>query len=247
MLRGNAVIAGSKFIFDHVKKNYNSFKQLFIVPRGIDIGYFDPKNLNIEATNKVRNRWNIPVNNFLILLPGRLTSWKGQMFFLKTLLFLKQENLLQNINAVILGHDQGRLEYKEILLKFINENNLANHVKIISNESFMPSAYSACDLVLSASVEPEAFGRVAVEAQAMEKPILASNIGASVETVLDNQTGWLFESGNEKDLANFIVNISKKDKSYLKEFGSKGRKNVISNYTVDQMCSKTLEIYKSLV
>jgi glycosyltransferase involved in cell wall biosynthesis len=101
--------------------------------------------------------------------------------------------------------------------------------------------------VLSASVEPEAFGRVAVEAQAMEKPILASNIGGSVETVLDNQTGWLFESGNEKDLANFIVNISKKDKSYLKEFGSKGRKNVISNYTVDQMCSKTLEIYKSLV
>jgi glycosyltransferase involved in cell wall biosynthesis len=247
MLRGNAVIAGSKFIFNHVKKNYNSFKQLFIVPRGIDIGYFDPKNLNIEATNKVRNRWNIPVNNFLILLPGRLTSWKGQMFFLKTLLFLKQENLLQNINAVILGHDQGRLEYKESLLKFIDENNLANHVKIISNESFMPSAYSACDLVLSASVEPEAFGRVAVEAQAMEKPILASNIGASVETVLDNQTGWLFESGNEKDLANFIVNISKKDKSYLKEFGSKGRKNVISNYTVDQMCSKTLEIYKSLV
>jgi glycosyltransferase involved in cell wall biosynthesis len=247
ILRGNAVIAGSKFILDHVKKNYNSFNQLFIVPRGIDIVYFDPKNLNIEQSDKVRNRWNVPVNNFLILLPGRLTYWKGQMFFLKTLLALKQENLLQNINAVILGHDQGRLKYKESLLKFINENNLGNHVKIISNESFMPSAYNACDLVLSASVEPEAFGRVAVEAQAMEKPILASNIGGSVETVLDNQTGWLFESGNEKDLANFIVNISKKDKSYLKEFGSKGRKNVISNYTVDQMCSKTLEIYKSLV
>ncbi len=247
MLRGNAVIAGSKFIFDHIQKNYNSCKQLFVVPRGIDISYFDPKNSNIEESDKVRNRWNVSVNNFLILLPGRLTTWKGQTFFLKTLLLLKEENLLQNINAVILGDDQGRIQYKGSLLKFINEHNLESHVKIISNESFMPSAYNACDLVLSASVEPEAFGRVAVEAQAMEKPILASNIGGSVETVADGQTGWLFKSNNEKDLANFIVNISKKDKSSLKEFGSKGRKNVSGNYTVDQMCSKTLEIYKSLV
>ena len=247
MLRGNAVIAGSKFIFDHIKKNYNNFKQLFVVPRGIDIIYFDPKNTNIEESNKVRNRWNVSVNNFLILLPGRLTSWKGQMFFLRAFLLLKKENLLKNISAVILGDEQGRIQYKESLLKFINENNLENHVKIISNESFMPSAYNACDLVLSASVEPEAFGRVAVEAQAMEKPILASNIGGSIETVIDGETGWLFESNSEKNLANFIVNISKKDKSSLKEFGLKGRKNVSDNYTVEQMCSKTLEIYKSLV
>jgi glycosyltransferase involved in cell wall biosynthesis len=119
MLRGNAVIAGSKFIFDHIKKNYNSFKELFVVPRGIDITYFDPKNPNIEESNKVRNRWNVSVKNFLILLPGRLTSWKGQMFFLKTFLLLKEENLLQNINAVILGDEQGRIQYKESLLKFI--------------------------------------------------------------------------------------------------------------------------------
>jgi glycosyltransferase involved in cell wall biosynthesis len=169
------------------------------------------------------------------------------MFFLKTFLLLKEENLLQNIDAVILGDEQGRIQYKESLLKFINDNNLEKNIKIISNESFMPSAYNACDLVLSASVEPEAFGRVAVEAQAMEKPILASNIGGSIETIIDGQTGWLFESNNEKNLANFIVNISKKDKSALKEFGLKGRKNVSDNYTVEQMCSKTLEIYKSLV
>jgi glycosyltransferase involved in cell wall biosynthesis len=247
MLRGNAVIAGSKFIFDHIKKNYNYSKQLFIVSRGIDVNYFDPKNLKIEESSKVRNRWNISMNVFLILLPGRLTFWKGQMFFLRTLLLLKQENLLKNISAVIIGDDQGRVKYKESLLNFIKKNNLENNVKIISNEPFMPSAYNACDLVLSASVESEAFGRVAVEAQAMAKPIIASNIGGSIETVIDGQTGWLFESNNEKNLANLIINISKKDKNSLKEFGAKGRKNVISNYTVDQMCSKTLEIYKSLV
>ncbi len=131
--------------------------------------------------------------------------------------------------------------------KFIREHRLEENVKIVSHESFMPSAYNACNLVLSASIEPEAFGRVAVEAQAMEKPILASNIGGSNETIIDGQTGWLFKSDDEKDLAKMIIEISKKDKSFLKDLGAKGRANVINNYTVDQMCSKTLEIYKSLV
>jgi glycosyltransferase involved in cell wall biosynthesis len=247
MLRGNSVIAGSRFIFEHIKNNYNYSKEIFLIPRGIDINYFNPKNSNIEELNSVRTRWGISSNNFLILLPGRLTFWKGQFLFLNTLLFLKQENLLNNISAIILGDDQGRTEYREYLLDFIREHRLEENVKIVSHESFMPSAYNACNLVLSASIEPEAFGRVAVEAQAMEKPILASNIGGSNETIIDGQTGWLFKSDDEKDLAKMIIEISKKDKSFLKDLGAKGRANVINNYTVDQMCSKTLEIYKSLV
>ena len=247
MLRGNSVIAGSKFIFDHIRNNYNYSKEIFLIPRGINIDYFNSKNSNIEGLNSVRNRWGISSNNFLILLPGRLTFWKGQFFFLNTLLFLKQEKLLNNIKAIIIGDDQGRTEYKEYLLNFIRHHQLDNDVKIISHEISMPSAYNACDLVLSASLEPEAFGRVAVEAQAMEKPILASNIGGSNETIIDGQTGWLFKSDDEKDLAKMIIEISKKDKSFLKNLGEKGRVNVINNYTVEQMCSKTLEIYKSLV
>ena len=247
MLRGNSVIAGSRFIYEHIKNNYNYSKAIFLIPRGIDINYFNPKNSNIEEFNSVRTRWGIPSNDFLILLPGRLTFWKGQFLFLNTLLFLKQENLLNNISAIILGDDQGRTEYREYLLDFIREHRLEANVKIVSHESFMPSAYNACNLVLSASIEPEAFGRVAVEAQAMEKPILASNIGGSNETIIDGQTGWLFKSDDEKDLARMIIEVSKKDKSFLKDLGAKGRANVINNYTVDQMCSKTLEIYKSLV
>ncbi|MFN5132740.1 MAG: glycosyltransferase, partial [Candidatus Fonsibacter sp.] len=155
--------------------------------------------------------------------------------------------MLNNIKAIIIGDDQGRTEYKEYLLNFIRHHQLDNDVKIISHEVSMPSAYNACDLVLSASIEPEAFGRVAVEAQAMEKPILASNIGGSNETIIDGQTGFLFKSDDEKDLAKMIIEISKKDKNFLKNLGEKGRVNVINNYTVEQMCSKTLEIYKSLV
>lgn len=247
MLRGNSVIAGSKFIFNHIKNNYHYSKEIFFIPRGIDIDYFNTKNSNIEELNKVRTRWGISSNHFLILLPGRLTFWKGQFLFLNTLLFLKQENLLNNISGIILGDDQGRTEYREYLLNFITQHQLEDNVKIISHEPFMPSAYNACDLVLSASIEPEAFGRVAIEAQAMEKPILASNIGGSNETIIDGQTGWLFKSDDEKDLAKMIIEVSKKDKSFLKDLGEKGRANVINNYTVEQMCSKTLEIYKSLV
>jgi len=247
MLRGNIVIAGSKFIFDHIKNNYNHTKTVSFIPRGIDTNYFSPKNPKIEQLNSVRSRWGIENNNFVILLPGRLTFWKGQFFFLNTLLLLKQEKLLNNIKAIIIGDDQGRTEYREYLLNFIRHHQLENHVKIISHEISMPSAYNACDLVLSASIEPEAFGRVAVEAQAMEKPILASNIGGSNETIIDGQTGWLFKSDDEKDLAKMIIEISKKDKIFLKNLGEKGRANVINNYTLEQMCSKTLEIYKSLV
>ena len=247
MLKGNFVIAGSRFILEHIKNNYNYSKKIFLIPRGIDVNYFNPKNSNIEELNSVRTRWGISSNNFLILLPGRLTFWKGQFLFLNTLLLLKQENLLNNISAIILGDDQGRTEYRKYLLDFIRQHRLEENVRIISHESFMPSAYNACNLVLSASIEPEAFGRVAVEAQAMEKPILASNIGGSNETIIDGQTGWLFKSDDEKDLAKMIIEISKKDKSFLKNLGVKGRANVINNYMVDQMCSKTLEIYKSLV
>jgi glycosyltransferase involved in cell wall biosynthesis len=247
MLRGDVVIAGSKFIFDHIKINYNYKKTISFIPRGIDTNYFSPKNPKVEQSNIVRSRWDVLNSDFIILLPGRLTFWKGQFFFLNTLLFLKQEKLLNNIKAIIIGDDQGRTEYKEYLLNFIRHHQLDNDVKIISHEISMPSAYNACDLVLSASIEPEAFGRVAVEAQAMEKPILASNIGGSNETIIDGQTGFLFKSDDEKDLAKMIIEISKKDKNFLKNLGEKGRVNVINNYTVEQMCSKTLEIYKSLV
>ncbi len=111
----------------------------------------------------------------------------------------------------------------------------------------MALAYAFANLVVSASIEPEAFGRVSIEAQAMEKPILASAIGGSIETVIDKKTGWLFKSNSIEDLADNIYNISKMEESALKMVGAEGRRNVSENYTKDKMCLKTLEIYDSLV
>ncbi|MBM5786724.1 MAG: glycosyltransferase family 4 protein [Candidatus Fonsibacter sp.] len=246
MLKGDGVIAGSKFISDHIKSNYSVKIPIYIIERGIDVHFFNKNNINIESKENIRERWGLN-NNFLILLPGRLTNWKGQMFFLKTLVKMKNENLLNNINSVILGDNQGREEYKNNLTKIINENFLQNNVKLINHESHMPSAYLASDLVLSASIEPEAFGRVVVEGMAMEKPVLASNIGGSVDTVQNKVTGFLFQSENEQSLIESLLMIKKLDKSELDRICKNARERVIEKFNVTEMCSKTLEIYKSLV
>jgi len=246
MLRGDCIIAGSKFISDHIKSNYSVMAPIYIIERGIDVHFFNKNNINIESKENIRERWGVN-NNFLILLPGRLTNWKGQIFFLKTLIKMKNENLLPSINAVILGDDQGRKEYKNNLIKIINENFLQNNVKLISHENHMPSAYLASDLVLSASIEPEAFGRVVVEGMAMEKPVLASNIGGSIDTVQNGVTGFLFKSENEQSLIESLLMIKKLDKSVLDRICKNARERVIEKFNVTEMCSKTLEIYKSLV
>ena len=125
--------------------------------------------------------------------------------------------------------------------------NLNNFVKIAHSINKIPVAYSISNLVISSSIEPEAFGRVSVEAQSMEKPILASNIGGSTETIIPEKTGWLFKSESPSELANSIEMIKKMDKKILDSVGRQGRKNVLDNYSKDTMCSKTLEIYESLV
>ncbi len=246
MLRGDCVIAGSKFISDHIKSNYSVKIPIYIIERGIDVHFFNKNNINIESKENIRERWGVN-NDFLILLPGRLTNWKGQMFFLKTLVKMKNDNLLNNINSVILGDDQGREEYKNNLTKIINENFLQNNVKLINHESHMPSAYLASDLVLSASIEPEAFGRVVVEGMAMEKPVLASNIGGSIDTVQNKVTGFLFQSENEQSLIESLLMIKELDKSELDRICKYARERVVEKFNVTEMCSKTLEIYKSLV
>ena len=111
----------------------------------------------------------------------------------------------------------------------------------------MPVAYKISDLIVSASIEPEAFGRVAVEAQSMEKPILASDIGGSNETVQNNKTGFLFEAGNSASLSKKILEILKLDESTLKSMGNEGRKNIIKKFNVEKMCFSTYSEYKKLL
>ena len=247
MVKSDIVITGSNFILDHIKSNYETTKLVRLVKRGIDENYFDPFNVENAEKEKIRKEMGFSDQNFLVLLPGRLTNWKGQKIFIEAANFLKMQDKLSNIFFIILGDSQGRNSYVTELHSLISKYKLVDKVRIIKPMNNMPLAYSFVNLVVSASIEPEAFGRVSIEAQAMQKPILASSIGGSIETIIEGETGWLFKASSAEDLAENIYKISKKEKSEIEKIGLKGRQNVCENFTKAKMCLKTLEIYESLV
>lgn len=247
MVKSDIVITGSNFILDHIKSNYETTKLVRLVKRGIDENYFNPFNIENSEKEKIRKKMGFSDQNFLVLLPGRLTNWKGQKIFIEAANFLKMQDKLSNIFFIILGDSQGRNSYLTELHSLISKYKLVDKVRIIKPMNNMPLAYSFVNLVVSASIEPEAFGRVSIEAQAMQKPILASSIGGSIETIIEGETGWLFKASSVEDLAENIYKISKKEKSEIEKIGLKGRQNVCENFTKTKMCLKTLEIYESLV
>ena len=251
MVRSDLIIAGSNFIFSHIKNNYSKYlnlkKKFLVIFRGINIDYYDPTTTLESEENKLITKWNIKKDKVIILMPGRLTSWKGQEVFIEALNLINKELGHEAFYAVILGSDQGRDVYKKKIKRLAEQHRLLNQLKFVEHCDNMPLAYKICDLVVSASIKPEAFGRVAIEAQSMEKPIIASNIGGSNETIKNNETGFLFESGNPESLCKKIVEVLNLDQSRLKSIGIEGRKNIIKKFNVEKMCFSTYSEYKKLL
>ena len=251
MVRSNLIIAGSNFIFSHINKNYSRYlgakKKLLVIFRGINVDYFDPSTTTETQEKQLLIDWQIDKSKKIILLPGRLTSWKGQESFVEALSLVNKELGHDSFYGVILGSDQGRNVYKKKITRLVEQHRLTNQLKFIEHCKNMPVAYKISDLIVSASIEPESFGRVAVEAQSMKKPILASDIGGSNETVENGKTGFLFEAGNPVSLSNKILEILKLDESTLKSMGNEGRKNIIKKFNVEKMCFSTYSEYKKLL
>ncbi len=251
MIRSHLIIAGSNFIFSHIKENYSKYlnekKKLMVIFRGINVDYFDPSTKIENDEKKLLKSWNIEKDKKIILMPGRLTSWKGQEVFIEAINLVNIELGYEAFFAVILGSDQGRELYKKKLIRMSEQYRLSKQIRFIDHCKDMALAYKVSDIVISASVEPEAFGRVAVEAQSMEKPIIASNIGGSNETIIDEKTGFLFEAGNAKSLSDKILKILNLDETSLKSFGIEGRKNIIQKFNVEKMCFSTYSEYKKLL
>ena len=250
MVRSNLVIAGSNFIFSHIQTNYKEFiqdekRKLLVIFRGININYFNNKKVLPIKIDQFSKQHNIDRNKFIILLPGRLTYWKGQKIFIEALSILKNNS--KNFQGIILGSDQGRNVYKKQLIGLVQQHRLNNDIRFIEKCDEMPTAYSIANIVCSCSSEPEAFGRVSVESQSMEVPIVASNIGGSNETIVNNKTGFLFKNKDPKDLAEVISAIMGKDYNSLKSIGFAGRKNVLNKFDVDKMCHTTFTEYKKLI
>ena len=251
MVRSDLIIAGSNFIFSHIKNNYSEFlkpnRKFLVIFRGINVDYFDPTTKFENDEKKLLQNWEINKEKKIILMPGRLTSWKGQKLLIEAINLVKIELGYEAFHVVILGDDQGRDLYKKELVRLTEQYRLTNQIKFIKHCKDMALAYKVSDIIISSSIEPEAFGRVAVEAQSMEKLIIASNIGGSNETIIDEKTGFLFESGDAYSLSKKIIKAITMDETSLKLIGKEGRKNIIKKFNVEKMCFSTYSEYKRLV
>tara|TARA_Y100001970_G_scaffold41702_1_gene51776 strand:- start:685 stop:1839 length:1155 start_codon:yes stop_codon:yes gene_type:complete len=251
MVRSKLIIAGSNFIFSHIKENYSEFininNKLLVIFRGINVDYFDQTSMIESDEIKLKKYWGIEENKKIILMPGRLTSWKGQELFIEAINMVNIELGYEAFYAVILGSEQGRDLYKKKLIRLSEQYRMSKQLKFIDNCKNMALAYKISDIVVSASIEPEAFGRVAVEAQSMQKSIIASNIGGSNETINDEKTGFLFDAGDAKSLSRKIMKVLSMDESLLKSIGIEGRKNIIKKFNVEKMCFSTYSEYIKLI
>ncbi len=243
MVKGDYVIAISKFIKMHIKKEYNKVDNVFVIPRGINENIFSPEKVSAERIISAAKKMKTDEFQKTILMPGRLTSWKGHEIAIRSLSLIKEHN----IKLVILGDLQKRFKYKRYLENLVFHLGLNNKVLFLEETRDLPSFMMLADLVISCSTKPEAFGRTILEAQAMGRPVLAFNHGGSVELINENKNGILSPALDIDIFAENILkslSLSMKDR---KKISKESVEKVNSKYLTSMMCKKTISLYKSLI
>ena len=244
MLQGERVIANSVFIADHIRMVYGiDEERLVTIPRGVDIQRFDPARVSAERMIQLATDWRLPDGVPIVMLPGRLTRWKGQAVLIEALARMPDREVL----ALLIGDDQGRKAYRQELIDLINRRGLQGKVRLIEHCRDMAAAYMLADVVVSASTDPEAFGRVAAEAQAMGRPVIATDHGGARETVLPGQTGWLVPPADPAALAQALEQALLLDTGTRMAVAEVARQHITERFTVLQMCERTLATYSALL
>ena len=245
MTMGERVIVISSHIKKHVMENYRiAENKLEFIHRCVDVEKFNPDEVNSERLRSTIEQYNLPTDKKLILLIGRLTHWKGQELLIDALAKIKDRN---DFHCVFTGDDQGRTKYTEGLLEKIKQYDMTECFTFIRHTNDVPALMKACDIVVSASIEPEAFGRIAAEGEAMGKIVLASNIGGSLDNLKDGVTGRHFISGDADDLAQKLVWALDISTDEQQKIAQAARNFVKENFTKQIMCDKTLTVYRNLV
>ena len=246
MARGDKVIANSDYIADHIRNTYRLPEaRLITIPRGVDTHIFDPIKADPARVSALRSELGKP-DRLLFILPGRLTSWKGQMVLIDALAELSDAEKA-HFQVALIGDAQGRDDYLTALTSRIAENGLDDLVKITGHSSDMVNLYAAADLVLAPSTRPEAFGRIAIEAGAMQRPVIVSDHGGQRETVVDGETGWRVKPGDPADLARAIGAYLGLSTAERQNMGRKARTNVERQFSKSGLQRATLEVYQSLL
>jgi glycosyltransferase involved in cell wall biosynthesis len=245
MTKGERVIAISEHISRHMKENYAvPDDRITLIHRGVDLDYFNPDAVSQERIDVLKEKWRLTESWPIILMPARVTRWKGHDLLISALALMDKG---EDFYCVMVGNAAGHEEYLSELNRGIGSAGLSDKVKIVAAVDDMPAAYAMAKIVVSASIEPEAFGRVAIEAQAMGKPIVATDLGGSKETVIHGETGRLVSPMFPKDMAEGLEKGITLDQIYQKDVAGVNRKHIVDNFSAKKMCDATLNVYRELM
>jgi glycosyltransferase involved in cell wall biosynthesis len=244
MARGDLVIAISEHIAELIVARYGTEpERIRLIPRGIDLLQFDPGKVGLGRLLTLWRQWRLEESMPVVMLPGRLTRWKGQMVLIEALARLGRTD----IRCVLVGSDQGRTGYREELEARIQALGIGEVMRIVDHCADMPAAYMLADVVVSASIDPEAFGRVVVEAQAMGRPVIATGHGGSRETVIEGETGWFVAPGDPDELAERLAFALQLEPEEREAMAASAIEHVRANFDKDVMCARTLTVYDELL
>lgn len=254
MASSDAVIANSNYTRDLIQSRYGTdTAKLHVIYRGLDASNFDPKAVTGDRRSDLRAAWGIGDADIVVLNLARLTAWKGQGVLIDAIKQLAddQDGALKGVRVIFAGGDQGRVRYRAELEAQIAAADLGQICQLVGHVTDTAGALAAADIVVVASTEPEAFGRAAVEAQAMGCAVISTNHGAPPETVLaepgPDQTGWLVPPGDASALADTLHEVLQLTPETRRAMGLKGRAHVVENFALSQMCQQTLRIYDALI
>ncbi len=244
MTRGARVIAISDFIADHITETYGVDRaRIRVVPRGVDLEIFDPARVNPERIVTLANRWRVPVDHQIVMLPGRLSHLKGQDVLIEAIARLARTDVC----CLLVGADHARHALRQDLLQQVERLGLGTHVRFTGSCDDMPAALMLADVVVSASTRPEAFGRVIVEAQAMGRPVVATAHGGALETVIGGETGWLVPPGDADALARAIAKVLTLEPRDRADLAARAQAHVRRNFALSAMCEATLAVYREVL
>lgn len=244
MTRGERVIAISDFIAGHIRENYGiDAGRLRIIHRGVDLGRFDPDKVSAERVIQLVKQWRIPDGVPVVMLPGRVTRRKGHDLLIEAISRLKQ----REIRCLMVGPAEGRGTFRRELVSMAERLGVGGRVQFTGECRDMPAAYKLADVVVAASATPEAFGRVIAEAQAMGRPVVATDHGGAREQLSGGRMAWLTPLFDAQALAHAIDEALSLPVAERELLAPAAIANIRGRFAKDVMCQRTLLVYRELV
>jgi glycosyltransferase involved in cell wall biosynthesis len=243
MARGERVIAISEFVAQHAASEYGvGADRLRTIPRGVDMQLFDADRVYGDRVADLAAQWRVADGFSVVMLPGRLTRWKGGLDFIEAIARLGR----QDICCLLVGAEQ-RPGFRRELEAQIDRHGLSCQFRIVEDCRDITAAYMLADVVVSASTDPEGFGRTIVEAQAMGRPVVATDHGGARETVIPGSTGWLVPPGGTEAMAAAIGEALNLDPAARTALGRRARAHIAQGFTREAMCARTIDVYEELL